>query len=220
MFTFRPLASSIMAPGLPEIGIHYGIQSQSVIALTLSIYILAWAVGPLLFAPFSEIYGRKWILIISNVVFLAFNIACIFAPNTGSLIAFRFIAGLGASTPISIGGSLVGDLFVEKERAGPSAASFLGVLLGPPTGPIMGGYIAQTVGFKYSFVVTSALAGVSLVLALLYLQETYGPVVRARVEKSTVQVNPWRTIWVGLVRPIQHLYGSMICLIFSLYAAM
>lgn len=235
-----------MAPGLPEISSHYSIPNSSLTALTLSIFLLAWAIGPLIFAPLSEIYGRKWILIFSNLFFLIFNIACIFAPTYESLIGFRFLAGLGAGTPISISGSVVGDLFIARERAGPAAASFLGVLLGPPTGPIMGGYIAQTVGFKYSFVVTSALAGVCFIMSVMFLQETYGPVEMARVARKRLaslegegavglsgedaaeleylqqkgDVSVWKILGSGFARPIQHLYGSWICLVFSLYAAM
>lgn len=122
-----------MAPGLPAIGAHYHIDSSSVTALTLSIFILAWVVGPLAFGPLSEIYGRRWTFIIANFIFLVFNIACIFAPNTGALIAFRFLAGIGASLPITTGSSIVSDLFNEQDRAGPTSISFLGVLLGPPT---------------------------------------------------------------------------------------
>lgn len=244
-----------MAPGLPGIGAHYSITSETILALTLSIFVLAWSVGPLLGGPLSEIYGRRPILILSTIIFLIFNTACIFATNTGSFIFFRFAAGLGASTPISVGGSLIGDLFVPAQRARPVAVSFLGVMIGPPTGPIMGGYIAQSVGFKYSFVVTSALALLSFVLAALFLQETYGPVVRGRWEKlsgaisthsepsdlerrrsstsekvatavnealqpvTEAEVDAWRTLWLGLARPIQHLTQSFVCFILSLYGA-
>lgn len=79
-----------MAPGLPDIGEHYKITNPTVVALTLSIYLLAWAVGPLFLGPLSEIYGRIWVLHISNLVFMTFSLACIFAPTTGSLIVFRF----------------------------------------------------------------------------------------------------------------------------------
>ncbi|KAK7054628.1 hypothetical protein VNI00_003091 [Paramarasmius palmivorus] len=171
----RPIASSIMGPALPDIGQHYGIESETVTALTLSIFLLAWVVGPLFFGPLSEVYGRRWIFIAANVFFLAFNIACIFAPSTGTLIAFRFLAGLGASVPyIYRKLSRQPDIRVFPRR----------VLLGPPLGPVMGGYLTQTVGFKYCFVVSSALCGAALVVALLFLKETYGPVIRERLSAA------------------------------------
>ena len=110
--------------------------------MNLSIFLLAYATGPLILSPLSELYGRKWVcrrlgfnhltrklifirgrgsghdqvLHLSNLFFLAFNLGCAFAPNVGALIAFRFLAGLGGSAPIAIGAGVVGDIFAERER--------------------------------------------------------------------------------------------------------
>ena len=51
----------MMAPALPEIADHFGITSPTMEALTLSIFLLTFALGPLLLAPLSEIYGRTWV---------------------------------------------------------------------------------------------------------------------------------------------------------------
>ena len=84
----------MMAPGLPEIARHYGITSPTVVGLTISIYVLAYAVGPLFIAPLSEMYGRVWVLHLSNIFFTAFTLGCIWAPTTGALIAFRFLGNV------------------------------------------------------------------------------------------------------------------------------
>lgn len=56
-----PLASSMMAPALPDIGTHFGITDPTLIALTLSVFLITFAIGPLFLAPLSEIYGRTWV---------------------------------------------------------------------------------------------------------------------------------------------------------------
>lgn len=62
LYTFvSPLASSMMAPGLPEIAEHFNIHSETIIAMTLSIFLITFAIGPLFLAPLSEIYGRTWV---------------------------------------------------------------------------------------------------------------------------------------------------------------
>ena len=62
MYTFvAPLGSSMMAPGLPDVAIKYGITNPTVIALTMSIFLLSFAIGPLFMAPLSEMYGRVWV---------------------------------------------------------------------------------------------------------------------------------------------------------------
>lgn len=51
----------MMAPGLPDLASKYGITNPAVLALTLSIFLLSFAIGPLLLGPLSEMYGRVWV---------------------------------------------------------------------------------------------------------------------------------------------------------------
>ena len=62
LYTFvSPLASSIMSPALPDIAQRFHITNGTVLAMTLSIFLLSFAFGPLVLAPLSEIYGRTWV---------------------------------------------------------------------------------------------------------------------------------------------------------------
>ncbi|VDB97006.1 unnamed protein product [Peniophora sp. CBMAI 1063] len=203
-YTFvPPLSSSIMAPALPFIADDFGITSETLLSLTLSIFLFSFAFTPLLYAPLSEIYGRKWvrcpspsrslgietpyplkILDISNLFFLAMNLGCAFSPTTGSLLAFRFMCGGFGAAPIAIGGGIIGDLFSEHERAPAMAIYTLGPLIGPVIGPVMGGFLGESVGWKYCFILIVALAGAAAVVGLPCLRETYAPVIRLRLAKS------------------------------------
>ncbi|UKZ67528.1 uncharacterized protein TrAtP1_008685 [Trichoderma atroviride] len=234
----RPLASSIMAPGLPEIAKKYDIKSDTVLALTLTIYLLAWALGPLVFAPLSEMYGRRWVINISSVIFTAFSIACIFARSTGELIAFRFLAGIGASTPISIAGAVIANLFILQERAPASAIYSLGLLIRPPTRPIMGGYLTQTVGVRYGFVLTAALGAAALILCVFFLPETDHALIQSNDGSQRRRLPTfWKKETIGeregisaspmgprareaALRPLVLLTRSPICLIMSFYGAL
>ncbi|TFK38130.1 multidrug resistance protein 4 [Crucibulum laeve] len=234
-YTFNsPLASSMMAPGLPEIALKYNITNPTVTALTLSIFLLSFAIGPLILAPLSEMYGRTWVLHICNLFTLAFSLGCAFAPNTGALIGFRFLSGLSGSAPIACGGGSVGDLFSEKDRASAMALYSLGPLIGPVVGPIAGGFIAQTIGIKYVFIVIACICGLSAMIGIPLLRETYGPVIRLRrAQKSAdpeaaakihpalakAHENKLHVLWVNLTRPIMMLCTSFICFILSLYMA-
>ena len=108
-YTFAtPLASSMMASALPDIKTHFNIASETILAMTLSIFLISFATGPLLLAPLSEMYGRTWVsalltahstlpnilpqvLHINMFLFAGFNLGCAFSPTVGSLIAFRFL---------------------------------------------------------------------------------------------------------------------------------
>src|SRR5882757_5024812 len=103
MYTFvTPLGSSMMAPGLPDIALKYNITNPTITAMTLSIFLLSFAIGPLFLAPLSEMYGRVWVrgtvpcnqrnsnsfvfkvFHIGNIIFLGLNIGCALAPNVAS----------------------------------------------------------------------------------------------------------------------------------------
>ncbi|KAL4251166.1 MFS transporter superfamily protein [Abortiporus biennis] len=230
-----PLASSMMAPALPEIGQHYHLTSPTVISLTLSIFLITFAIGPLFLAPLSEIYGRTWVFHISNIFSLAFNLACGFAPTTGALIGFRILSGFVGAAPIAIGGGTVSDLFSERDRATAMAIYSLGPLLGPAIGPIAGGFIAQTIGFKYVFVVIASLSAVSAAIGIPLLRETYSPVIRLRIAKENgdpekaAKSHPHlvadhgskvRLMWINLTRPFVLLTRSFVCFILSFYMAL
>jgi len=64
LYTFvEPVSISMMAPALPDIAERYNIKNPTIVAITLSIFLLSSAVGPLILAPLSEIYGRTWVCV-------------------------------------------------------------------------------------------------------------------------------------------------------------
>lgn len=223
-----------MAPGLPDAAIKFGITNPTVIALTLSIFLLSFAIGPLFAAPLSEVYGRVWVLHLANLLFLAFNLGCALSPNTVSFIVFRFLAGLAGGAPIACGGGVVSDLFAERDRASAMALYSIGPLIGPAIGPAMGGFITESVGLPYVFYVVVAMCGVAAVIGIPFLRETYAPVIRLRLdnmaldpEKTTVghpalqhEIGRWAYLWLNLKRPIMLLTHSFILFILSLYMSL
>ncbi|KAF8629027.1 hypothetical protein AX15_003601 [Amanita polypyramis BW_CC] len=235
IYTFiPPFASSMMAPGLPDVAAKYHITNPTVVALTFSIFLVSYGFAPLLLAPLSEIYGRTWVLHICNIFSMGFNLGCAFSPNTGALVAFRFLSGFTGGVPVAIGGGTVGDLFSERERASAMAIYTLMPLIAPAIGSVAGGFISQTIGIRYVFVVIAALCGVTSVFGVILLRETYAPVIQIRKLKKEasdpekaaklerLQENNKNIIKVlagNLLRPIVLLTRSFICFILSLYLA-
>lgn len=92
----------MVAPALTSISKEFGITNEVESQLVLSIFILAYAIGPLFLGPLSELYGRVPVLQIANLVYLVFNTACGASRNKGEMIAFRFLSGLGGSAPLAV----------------------------------------------------------------------------------------------------------------------
>uniref|UniRef100_A0A8H7XYP4 Major facilitator superfamily (MFS) profile domain-containing protein n=1 Tax=Psilocybe cubensis TaxID=181762 RepID=A0A8H7XYP4_PSICU len=235
-YTFvPPFASSMMAPGLPEISERFHIDNPTLLALTLTIFLLSFALGPLFYAPLSEMYGRTEILHIGNLLSMVFSLGCAFSPNVGTLLAFRFLSGFSGSAPLAIGGGSVSDLFAPRDRASAMAFYNLGPILGPAIGPAVGGFITQTIGIKWVFIVIAITCGALSLISIPLLRETYAPVIRARkarrdgdVEKAA-RVHPMLVqakgnllslLWMNLTRPIELLFRSFICFILSLFMSL
>lgn len=126
-----PLASSMFAPGVPQVLRDFNQGSAETIAeFVVSIYILGFAVGPLIISPLSEIYGRYPVYVVCNIMFLIFTVACAVAGSMAQLIVFRFFAGLFGVCPVTLGGASISDL-IEQEKRGLSMSLFgMGPLLG------------------------------------------------------------------------------------------
>lgn len=129
-----PLASSMVAPAIPEMMRDFKTSDATIGSFIVSIYILGYAIGPLIIAPMSELYGRLPIYHICNSLFVIWTIACAVAPNIGSLLVFRLFAGIAGSCPITIGAGSIADVFIQQERGGAMAIFAMGPILGPVIG--------------------------------------------------------------------------------------
>ncbi|KAJ3505032.1 hypothetical protein NLJ89_g7631 [Agrocybe chaxingu] len=175
-FTFiSPVSSSMVAPASEQIAQQFGITSSVLIAMTTSVFILGYAVGPLFIGPLSEIYGRSRVLQLSNLFYLAWNTGCGFAQNQSQLIAFRFLAGIGGSAPLSVGGGVLGDTWHPEERGKAIAIYSLAPLLGPVIGPVCGGWIAERSTWRWVFWSTSIVDVIIQISGLFFLRETFAP---------------------------------------------
>jgi hypothetical protein len=99
-------------------------------------------------------------------------------------------------------------------------------------GPIAGGYIVESVGVKYVFIVASASCGVAALVCIPFLRETYAPVIRSGLAATSSDPEKvidtpvpksesiWHVLWLNLSRPVLLLTRSFICFILSLYIAM
>jgi multidrug resistance protein len=152
-----PLASSMFAPGIPDVMREFKSTNQTIASFVVSVYVLGYAIGPLIIAPLSELYGRLVIYHACNVLFIIFTIACAVAPDMGSLIFFRLMEGCAGSAPLTIGGGSIADMIVQEKRGGAMAIFALGPLLGPVIGPVAGGYLSEAKGWRWVFwVITMA----------------------------------------------------------------
>ncbi|TVY33612.1 Efflux pump [Lachnellula subtilissima] len=232
MTLVTPLASFMFAPDVELVFREFHSTNSFLAALVLSIYVFGYSVGPLIAAPLSELYGRVPVYHVSNFLFVVLTIACAASSNLDMLIVFRFLAGAGGSTAVTIGGGTFGDLFKAEERGAAISIWTMGPIVGPVIGPVCGGFLAQAMGWRWVFWLLSILGGVLTIAMLIFLKETY-PVVllerkAARLRKSTgnpnlksclaLEISASELFKRTIFRPIK-MFISPIVLLLSIYMA-
>lgn len=224
----------MVAPALPTISKQFGITNEVEAQLTLSIFVLAYAIGPLFLGPLSEMYGRAIVLQTSNLLYFFFNLGCGLAQSKSQMIIFRFLSGLGGSAPLALGGGVLSDLFYPEQRGKAISVYSLAPLLGPALGPIAGGFITENTTWRWVFYATTITDGLIQAFGLFFLQETYPPVLLERKKKKLIKEtgntdlhtewdNPNRTIIqslkTALARPFRLLATQIIIQILAIYMA-
>lgn len=115
------MSSSAPSGCLPSIAESFDVSMEAA-GLTVTLFLLGYCAGPLLFAPLSEFYGRRWIFYITFIFYVAFNFLCAWAPNFGALLVGRFLAGTFVSAPLSNAPGVLADIWSPTERGNGMAA--------------------------------------------------------------------------------------------------
>ncbi|KAK7994293.1 multidrug resistance protein [Apiospora marii] len=234
MVFITPLASSIFAPGVPQLMREFQSTSLEIASFVVSVYILGFAFGPLFMAPLSEIYGRLYVYHASMAGFIVFVVACALAPNMGALIAFRFLSGVFGSCPVTNASGSIADMVPQEGRAAAMAAISIGPLMGPIVGPIAGGFLADAEGWRWVFWLLAIVGGVIAIVNVFVLRETYHPVLlerRAKRLRATtgnmqlrskldIGLSPRDYFVCSIVRPVKLIIFSPIVIATSLFLAL
>lgn len=171
----------IPTPRRQSIAGSFNISTEAA-GLTITLFLLGYCAGPLVFAPLSESYGRRAVFLATFALYLASTFLCAFAPSFGGLLAGRFLAGTFVSAPLSNSPGVLADVWGPRERGNAMAAFSCMVWAGPAAGPVISGFLQLTKGdaaWRWTFYVLLMLGAASSLL-LLTLPETYAPVLLRR----------------------------------------
>lgn len=174
--------SSSLAGGLGTIEEKYHV-SEEVATLSVSLMVLGFCVGPLLWAPLSEQIGRRPVYFISFGLYTIFNIPVALSPNIAGVLVCRFLCGVFSSSALTnVGASLV-DLHNETRGLAIAFFSFC-PYSGPVFGGIVNGFISVDTGsYELMVWVNLAFAGLMWVL-MAFIPETYAPVILKKRAKK------------------------------------
>lgn len=160
-----PFATDMYLPAFPELASDLAV-TPSIVQLTLTLFLVGLALGQLLFGPLSDRLGRKPPLVAGAVVCVTASTAAALAPTAELLLGARFVQGVSGAAGIVIARAIVSDVFHGPRAA--SVYSVLGVIVGiaPVAAPLVGGLLAQPLGWRGLLCVLAALTGAMLVTAV------------------------------------------------------
>lgn len=228
------LVSSAYTGGLKQIIGQFG-ASQEVATLGVSLFVLGFAVGPLLWAPLSEMFGRQALFIGTYAGLTAFNAGCAGAQNIWTLSVLRFFAGAFGSSPLTNAGGTIADMFTSSQRGLAMAIFAAAPFLGPVLGPVIGGFLGMNAGWRWVMGFLAAFSGALWIIGAMLVPETYAPVLlrkrAAKLSKMTGKhyvsqvdhdrgpVTVAESYKVALSRPWILLFKEPIVLLLSIYMA-
>ncbi|KAF4552747.1 MFS-type transporter-like protein 53 [Elsinoe fawcettii] len=225
IFVFNAtFGSSLPSGAAADLSRAFNIPRDSVLLVLLnSLYMVGFALSPLVAGPLSETIGRRPVLRYSYILYVVATLGCAVSPTYSSILAFRFLAGLGAAVPNAVSAGLYTDIFPEPRKRGQFLVLYMSISgCGPLIAPLISGPIAVTFGWRWVFWTGLIIAGVGLPVVLL-MPETYAPVLlkdddQAILEKAVGTFLSRTTTF--LRRPFVMLFTEPTLFFTSLYLSM
>jgi len=156
---------------LPDIGRRIG-ASTAQVQLTISSYLVGFAIGQVIYGPLSDRYGRRPVLLGALAMFCGASLVCAIAPSIEVLIAARFLQAVGCAGAVVLVRAVVRDLYEGAQVAREFSRLALIMGLAPIVAPLIGGVLQTVFGWRANFVAILAFGVATATLAWTLLPET------------------------------------------------
>ena len=165
------LSIDMLLPSLPTMVRHFR-SDPATVQLTVTLFLIGFAVAQLVFGPVSDRFGRRRALLGGLCLYGLGAVGCAIAPSAPVLVAARVVQGLGAGSGPAVGRAIVRDVYAPEHGARVLALMAMAQALTPILAPILGGYLQIWTGWRSVFVVQAAFAVLFVAAAVSMLHET------------------------------------------------
>ncbi|KAL8775682.1 MAG: hypothetical protein Q9209_000178 [Squamulea sp. 1 TL-2023] len=227
--------SSIFSAATQVVARYFSVSTE-VGVLGVSLYVLGFATGPILWAPLSELRGRRMPLVVAMFGFSIFSVATATGKDLQTVMLTRFFGGVFGSCPLAVVAAIFSDMFDNKTRGLAITVFSMTVFTGPLLAPFIGGFIIMnpSLGWRWTEYLVSIMGFLAFGLDLLFLEETYPPIVlqqkaamlRRRTlnwgihaKQEEIEVDFRELITKNFSRPLRLLVTEPIVLLLSIYMA-
>lgn len=176
------MGSSNFASCVPQVMAEYGvIEVVGILGITL--YVLGFALGPVVYGPLSELYGRRNLLIISAFGFTLFQFAVATGENLQTILICRFFAGCVGAAPLAVIPAAMSDMFDNYSRGKVISIFSLTVFLGPILTPVYSSYIVQHTTWRWVQYISGIYAALCTIAICFLYDESHHPIILCRKAK-------------------------------------
>ncbi|KAI3318109.1 major facilitator superfamily transporter [Xylariaceae sp. AK1471] len=224
------LYSTTYTSAIPGLIKEFDVPSETVATLGVTTYLIGLGFGTVIFAPISELYGRRPVYIVCMVIFTLLILPSALATSLTEILVVRFFGALFGSAMIANSAGTVVDISTEETRALVLSLWSIAPLNGPVTGPVIGGFVFQYLGWRWDSWLILILSGVAT-LSMVATKETYAPTIlkakAAKLQKETgddrwwtrydMNLSPWGLIKLNLIRPFVLFFTEPILWFFNLW---
>ncbi|CAH3785747.1 Bicyclomycin resistance protein, partial [Enterobacter cloacae] len=166
-----PLSIDMYLPALPVISAQFGVPAGSA-QMTLSTYILGFALGQLLYGPMADSLGRKPVILGGTLVFAGAAVACALAQTIDHLIFMRFLHGLAAAAASVVINALMRDIYPKEEFSRMMSFVMLVTTIAPLVAPMAGGAVLVWFSWHAIFWILALAALLASAMIFFFIDET------------------------------------------------
>ncbi|WP_395304277.1 Bcr/CflA family multidrug efflux MFS transporter [Enterobacter sp. ECC-019] len=166
-----PLSIDMYLPALPVISAQFGVPAGSA-QMTLSTYILGFALGQLFYGPMADSLGRKPVILGGTLVFAAAAVACALAQSIDHLIVMRFFHGLAAAAASVVINALMRDIYPKEEFSRMMSFVMLVTTIAPLVAPMAGGAVLVWFSWHAIFWILALAALLASAMIFFFIDET------------------------------------------------
>ena len=166
-----PLSIDMYLPALPVISAQFGVPAGSA-QMTLSTYILGFALGQLFYGPMADSLGRKPVILGGTLIFAAAAVACALAQSIDQLIVMRFFHGLAAAAASVVINALMRDIYPKEEFSRMMSFVMLVTTIAPLVAPMAGGAVLVWFSWHAIFWILALAALLASAMIFFFIDET------------------------------------------------
>ncbi|BFZ63344.1 hypothetical protein YB2330_004466 [Saitoella coloradoensis] len=167
------MAVTALVPGTLALARTFDVPKATAVYLG-NTPVALYAIGPFLWSPLSHFFGRRPVLLVSNIIAIVGTIVVASAQSYGACMVGRVIQGLGGCSFWGLGPASIGDIFFRHEKGKKIGTSTLAIVVAPFAGGIIGGAIINnpSLGWRWSQWISLILIAIGFVLQIFFVPET------------------------------------------------